>query len=521
MLCDYLPMHIEVRWDGSSEDYTGLGKCGVWHVEPMTDTWTLEVKKNFTVDHPNVSRAQTSKKKPSVDVTRTQLPLAPERPVTLQCIQGTTVRGPEGHPKGLVLDLLRPQTVRGEERESEYFQHLYMALGRAQKLEWMLLQNFPHDDQGELDWSIFEKGPPDFLVEFLEALESRAKRTLPKLERAQRQLGMPAWGHVPSCRPDPANNDRFLYDSVAWGRQAVESYMKSPAKRLSRKAPPESPVQLCGSDAKGVAAIETRHIHAGKIDCTPMRKRSARAISPAQSEPQKDDMPSPFTGGRKSALVASPGLCLARPRQWWCSLLEKHIGSPMPRPKPAWFNDPACGAVSNGTQDGLTCGMFAVNHCLARRDLPMIGLLEFREHAGDGCYPEGDFDNEGLQRNLQARSCFIDHLQGAAYEEAVRRLNPPGHLSIFNGSHVLGCIIHMPNPRHWIAVVSPVQQATEEVAALLCDSLEDIVYALSADEMVDLFTTMALRHLQYAAMPLTPQVREELAAGWSAYKVTC
>ena len=151
----------------------------------------------------------------------------------------------------------------------------------------------------------------------------------------------------------------------------------------------------------------------------------------------------------------------------------------------------------------------------------MIGLLEFREDAGDGCYPEGDFDNEGLQRNLQARSCFIDYLQGAAHEEAVRRLNPPGHLSIFNGSHALGCIIHMPNPRHWIAVVPPVQQATEEVAALLCDSLEDSVYALSADEMVDLFTTMALRHLQYADMPLTPQVREELAAGWSADKVTC
>jgi hypothetical protein len=135
VLCDYLPMHIEVRWDGSSEDYTGLGKCGVWHVEPMTDTWKLEVKKTFTVDHPNVSRAHTSKKKSSVDVTRTQVPLAPEWPVTFQGIQGTTVRGPEGQPKGLVLDLLRPQTMRGEERESEYFQHLYMALGRAQKLE--------------------------------------------------------------------------------------------------------------------------------------------------------------------------------------------------------------------------------------------------------------------------------------------------------------------------------------------------------------------------------------------------
>ena len=37
--CDYLPKHIEVRWDGCSEDYTGLGKPGVWHLEPTRDDW--------------------------------------------------------------------------------------------------------------------------------------------------------------------------------------------------------------------------------------------------------------------------------------------------------------------------------------------------------------------------------------------------------------------------------------------------------------------------------------------------
>ena len=29
--CDKLPVHIEVRWDGSGDDYTGFGKPGVWH----------------------------------------------------------------------------------------------------------------------------------------------------------------------------------------------------------------------------------------------------------------------------------------------------------------------------------------------------------------------------------------------------------------------------------------------------------------------------------------------------------
>ena len=46
------------------------------------------------------------------------------------------------------------------------------------------------------------------------------------------------------------------------------------------------------------------------------------------------------------------------------------------------------------------------------------------------------------------------------------------------------------------------------------------LYALSVNEMVDLFTTMGLRHIQHADMHLPLHVREELAAGWSAYKVT-
>ena len=453
--CDYLPLHIEVRFDGESEDYTGLGKPGVWHLEPVVDDWALPVKRSYTVDHPNAPRAKrvkvTARKETRIDVVRTQVPLAPEFPVTFQGIQGTTVRGPEKQPKGLILDLFRPQTMRGPDREPEYFQHLYMGLGRAQKLEWMLLRNFPRDEHGEPDWSIFEGGPPDFLVEFLEALERRAKQTMPKLERAQRELGMPAWGDVPQCAADPANKDRFLYDPVAWGKQAAKSYAETPSKRLHSKSPPSSPVSLQQGELPTAS--------------TPKKRR-------------KDDSGSPKgTGAASSSSNAAPasvpGLRPSAPRGWWCSLLGRRIGMPLPRPVPPWFNDPACGAVgaATGTQVGLTCGMFAVNHCLARRGVPFVVLQEFQERAGDGCYQEGDFDNSGLQRNVEARGCFFEQLQGAEHEEAVRQLNDQGLLSLFNGDHALGCVIHMPNPRHWIALVPPAQQTRVEVAALLCDSL--------------------------------------------------
>ena len=451
--CDFLPLHIEVRFDGESEDYTGLGKPGVWHLEPETDDWALPVKRSYTIDHPNAPRAKrvkvTAKKATKVDVTRTQVPLAPEFPVTFQGIQGTTVRGPEHQPKGLILDLFRPQTMRGEEREPEYFQHLYMGLGRARKLEWMLLRNFPRDEHGEPDWSIFEGGPPDFLVEFLEALERKAKQTLPKLERAQRELGMPAWADVPQCAADPADKGRYLYDPAAWGRQSAKSCAETPSKRLHSKSPPLSPVSLQQGEPPAASSPKKR-----RKDGSP--KGTGAASSSSNPAP-----------------VSVPGLRPRAPRGWWCSLLGRRIGMPLPRPAPHWFNDPACGAVdgATGTQVGLTCGLFAVNHCLARRGVPFIALQEFQERAGDGCYPEGDFDNSGLQRNVEARGCFFEQLQGADHEEAVRQLNDHGLLSVFNGEHALGCVVHMPNPRHWIAVVPPVQQTRVEVAALLCDSL--------------------------------------------------
>ena len=204
--CDYLPLRIEVRFDGCTEHFTGLGRPGVWFLEPVEDTWEFPVETAVTVNHPQCRRSKklkkTSRKKRYLDVTRTQLPIGPELVCTFQNVQGTTIRGPEKQPKGLILDVYRPWNMRGDGGAAEYFQHLYMGLGRAQRLDRILIRNFPRADDGDLDWSIFQSGPPDYLTEFFHALEKLARKTMPRLLKAQCELGMPAWEDCPACQLD-------------------------------------------------------------------------------------------------------------------------------------------------------------------------------------------------------------------------------------------------------------------------------------------------------------------------------
>ena len=80
----------------------------------------------------------------------------------------------------------------------------------------------------------------------------RAKKTWPRLERVQRQLGMSAWPDVPNCDPDPSNKEGYLYDPLAWGRQAEVSWGQSPSMRLIGKRPESSPVALRGAEARGM-----------------------------------------------------------------------------------------------------------------------------------------------------------------------------------------------------------------------------------------------------------------------------
>ena len=149
----------------------------------------------------------------NISVRRFQLPLAPERVGTYQGQQGKTIRGPDKEPLGHTVDLRKPAYMD----TSEYKQHLYMILGRARALDWCLFQNFPLDATGEPDWSLFEAGPPDFLVHFFSVLEAAAQSTAPAVEQARQELAIfPQWSRRPVLLPDPEKPGRFLFSQAAW-----------------------------------------------------------------------------------------------------------------------------------------------------------------------------------------------------------------------------------------------------------------------------------------------------------------
>ena len=299
--CDLLPLHVEVRFDGCTEDYTGTGRPGVWYVEPTTDEWKLPHKKVYTVDHPRASGLKrvkaASRKDKFLEASRSQLPLAPEFIVTFQNIQGQTVRGPDKQPKGLVLDLFRPQNMGfatgedglADDGRAEFYQHVYMGMGRAESLDRILLRNFPKDEAGQPDWKFFEQGPPEFLVHFMRELEKRAELTYPRLLQAQLDLGAPAWEDVPRCEVDPHHEGRFIYVPEHWGRQGHKS--EGSAMKRSRV---ESVADAKKRSSQADPAVSmkrrwrTKTREAEVFDCRATKK--PKLSEPAQDIPDDADL---------------------------------------------------------------------------------------------------------------------------------------------------------------------------------------------------------------------------------------
>ena len=207
--CDYLPRFIEMRFDGSSVDFTDTGRPGVYPVVPTMDDWTLKYKFRKTVQHPNAGRSVPyggAYDEMNVKLTRCQIPLAPELVGTYNNQQGKTCRDPSKKPLGHSIDLRPPAWMTEDEKKT----HFYMILGRATKLSYTLLYNFPTYEDGSLDWSLFESGPPPYLIKFLDVLEQKAKNTIPVIEAARVSLScFPRWHDIPRCQPGS-------YDREAW-----------------------------------------------------------------------------------------------------------------------------------------------------------------------------------------------------------------------------------------------------------------------------------------------------------------
>ncbi len=227
VVLDRLPRYIEIKLDDSDEDYTGLGKPGVWHLEPESDSWTLKYEVRHITRCPN-ARLGFRKHTIPIELRRSQIPGAPERVGTFQNLQGRTCRKDRRTPVGHTIDLRKPDYFDPD----EYKQHLYMILGRAVGLDYSLFRNFPTTSTGELDWHWFEEGPPAYLVHFLAELERRAEATAPFVEAARRRLAVfPPWSCLPVPRKAHPDDAEFVYDRAAWDAAAAV-----PADDLAHRA---------------------------------------------------------------------------------------------------------------------------------------------------------------------------------------------------------------------------------------------------------------------------------------------
>ena len=130
------------------DDYTGRALPGVYLLEPSEDTFNISLRRRGELH---------------LDVTRIQFPLAPLAAATFNNSQGKTVRD-QGH----TIDCTRPSYFSRD----VYIQHLYMILVRAQALQYSLFRNFPTTENGDVDWSLFENGPPQYIADFLHRLEA-------------------------------------------------------------------------------------------------------------------------------------------------------------------------------------------------------------------------------------------------------------------------------------------------------------------------------------------------------------
>ena len=189
---DYLPAAIAVRVEDRSDDYTGRALPGVYLLEPSEDTFNISLRRRGELH---------------LDVTRIQFPLAPLAAGTFNNSQGKTVRD-QGH----TIDCTRPSYFSRD----VYIQHLYMILGRAQALQYSLFRNFPTTENGDVDWSLFENGPPQYIADFLHRLEEVASVSSEAIEAARRFLPpFPMATSLP--RPDAKNADgMFVYARGAW-----------------------------------------------------------------------------------------------------------------------------------------------------------------------------------------------------------------------------------------------------------------------------------------------------------------
>ena len=170
VVLDRVPRYIVLRVHGSSTDYTGTGKPGVYLLEPCNGQWDMEYRAEKVVNHPNARPAIRTAPKVKVAMSSTQLAISPARVGTFNNFQGKTCRDDDKQALGHSIDLKM-------QRSDDVWAHYYMIIGRATSLSTTLFFNFPKTVDGEYDWSVFESGPPEDLVQVFAEIQRRYWQT--------------------------------------------------------------------------------------------------------------------------------------------------------------------------------------------------------------------------------------------------------------------------------------------------------------------------------------------------------
>ena len=206
---DRLPRWVALRMHGEREDYTGTGKPGYLIMEPVNGEWEFKYQATGIINHPNAKPVLQKAAKTTVAMTSSQLPLAPAGVGTFNNCQGKTARDEIGVPMGHTVDL--KLTQRGEDD----WAHYYMILGRATSLSTTLLLNFPRKDNNDLDWSIFEGGPPQYMLHVFENLKQRYAKTQQTAEMHRKTMtAFPPYDRIPVLHRSADNS--WVYTPSEW-----------------------------------------------------------------------------------------------------------------------------------------------------------------------------------------------------------------------------------------------------------------------------------------------------------------
>ena len=330
---------------------------------------------------------------------------------------------------------------------------------------------------------------------------SKAKRrreaTKAEMEDLEKMLGVRGLLAIPEYADAPTSGPRGLQ-----GGGGRKRGMGMPAPAAPKKQRTSNTVSGFDSAATEPPAKKPR-VSASTVSGDDEHNEHSATMQSLESEPA-------VPTGRVGASLTQELAGRTQASGWHCSLLGRELGRPVPAP--AWYMRAESGASQGGTQLASTCGLHAVNHCLAAlgpQKLFTWAAFDARALPGERCPQTGDWEFAALQRNIEAADAGMTPIQGNEHEDLVSWLGDASRLSLWRPD-VLGCLVHVPG--HWVALTRPSGQHSEQNAALMCDSLKRQPFALSADDVGLLFAHIAIFHQTARS--------EQEAATWSLYLVT-